>query len=155
MKTFAKTLLGAGAVLLLSSAAQAGVTLNSARVGGGDVAALGKFYESAFGLKEVNRLSFPGGQVEIFLNFGDTVDAAKANGQAQIVLMHSEASGAKDAVPHIIFNVTDVAATAAAVKAAGGTMDGEPRAFGNTGIVIGFAVDPAGNRIELIQQPKR
>jgi predicted enzyme related to lactoylglutathione lyase len=47
-----------------------------------------------------------------------------------------------------------MAATAAAVKAAGGTMDGEPRPFGNTGIVIGFAVDPAGNRIELIQ-PRR
>ena len=31
---------------------------------------------------------------------------------------------------------------------------GEPRPFGNTGIVIGFAVDPAGNRIELIQ-PRR
>jgi hypothetical protein len=33
-------------------------------------------------------------------------------------------------------------------------MDGEPRPFGNTGIVIGFAVDPAGNRIELIQPRK-
>jgi hypothetical protein len=31
-------------------------------------------------------------------------------------------------------------------------MDGEPRPFRNTGIVIGIAVDPAGNRIELIQR---
>jgi hypothetical protein len=33
-------------------------------------------------------------------------------------------------------------------------MASEPRAFGNTGIVIAIAVDPAGNRIELIQRPR-
>jgi predicted enzyme related to lactoylglutathione lyase len=149
----AKTLTFACAALLLIGAAQAGVMLNSARVGGKDAVALGKFYEAAFGLKEVNRLTFPGG-VEIFLNFGDSVDAAKANKAAQVVIMQSEPA-AKDAVAHLIFDVTDVAATAAAVKAAGGTMDREPAPFGNTGLVIGFAVDPAGNRIELIQRPPR
>jgi predicted enzyme related to lactoylglutathione lyase len=40
-----------------------------------------------------------------------------------------------------------------ALKAAGGTMTGDPRPFRNTGIVLGFAMDPAGNRIELIQRP--
>ena len=34
-------------------------------------------------------------------------------------------------------------------------MNSEPRAFGNTGIMIGIAVDPAGNQIELIQQAKK
>jgi predicted enzyme related to lactoylglutathione lyase len=43
-------------------------------------------------------------------------------------------------------------ATLAAVKAAGGTVDGEPSAFGADGMIVGFAVDPAGNRMELIQQ---
>jgi predicted enzyme related to lactoylglutathione lyase len=147
------TLAFAGAALLMLGTAQAGVMLDSARVGGKDAVALGKFYETAFGLKEVNRLTFPGG-VEIFLNFGDSVDAAKANKAAQVVIMQAEPA-AKDAVAHLIFDVTDVAATAAAVKAAGGTMDREPAPFGNTGIVIGFAVDPAGNRIELIQRPQR
>ncbi len=141
------------AALLLIGTAQAGVMLNSARVGGKDAVALGKFYETAFGLKEVNRLTFPGG-VEIFLNFGDTVDAAKANKAAQVVIMQAEPA-AKDSVAHLIFDVTDVAATAAAVKAAGGTLDREPAPFGNTGIVIGIAADPAGNRIELIQRPQR
>jgi len=60
-----------------------------------------------------------------------------------------------DVNAHLIFNVTDAAATAAAVKAAGGSMDREPMPFGNTGIVIGIAADPAGNRIELIQRPQR
>lgn len=149
------TLLAGVGAALAAGVAGAGVTLNSARLGAEDVVALGKFYESAFGLKEVNRLAFGGGQVEIFLNFGDTVDAAKANTQAQIVLMHRDSDELKDPVPHIIFNVTDMAATVAAVKAAGGSVDGEPRPFGNSGLVIGFATDPAGNRIELIQPAKR
>jgi len=55
----------------------------------------------------------------------------------------------------VIFNVTDMTATVAAIKAAGGSMDGEPRPFRNTGVVIGIAVDPAGNRIELIQRPTK
>lgn len=154
MKPMARIVTGVCALLLWSGVGQAAVTLNSARVGAEDVAALEKFYMAAFGLKEVNRLNL-GQQIEVMLNFGDTVDAAKANPAAQIVIMHRDSNALKDTVPHIIFNVTDMAATVAAVKAAGGTMDGEPRGFGNTGIVIGIAVDPAGNRIELIQQPKR
>jgi predicted enzyme related to lactoylglutathione lyase len=46
-----------------------------------------------------------------------------------------------------------MAATVAAVKTAGGSMAGDPRAFGNTGILIGIATDPVGNRIEMIQRP--
>ena len=78
--------------------------------------------------------------------------AAGAKADKAIVLFHRDSDAVKDPIPHVILTVTDMAATAAAVKAAGGTMDGEPRPFGNTGIMIGFAVDPAGNRIELIQQ---
>jgi predicted enzyme related to lactoylglutathione lyase len=139
------------AALLVSSAVRAEVTLNSVRVGAMDVVALAKFYQSAFGLQEVNRLAAGGGP-EIFLNFGASVDAAKANQGLRIVIMHRESDAIKDPVPHLILNVTDMAATEAAIKAAGGTMDGEPRPFGNTGLVIGIAVDPAGNRLELIQR---
>jgi len=137
--------------LLLTCSAQAAVTLNSARIGGEDVAGLAKFYSAAFGLQEVNRLQLPNA-IEIMMNFGATVDAAKSNKAAQIVIMHRGSNAAKDPVPHIIFNVTDMKATVAAVKAAGGSMEGEPRPFGNTGTVIGFAVDPAGNRLELLQR---
>ena len=148
-----RLLLVATIALLLITSAQAGVTLNAARVGAEDVAALAKFYESAFGLQEVNRLEFPG-MLEIMLNFGSTVEAAKANPGAQIVIMHRASNDIKDPVPHLILNVTDMNATVAAIKAAGGSMQGDPRPFGNTGMVIGFATDPAGNRMELIQQPK-
>ena len=150
----ARMLLMAGMALLLSATAQAGVTLNAARVGGKDPAALAKFYETAFGLKEVNRLEFPG-MLEIMMNFGDSTDTAKANHNAQIVVMQRKSDDIKDTVPHIILNVTDVNAIATAVKAAGGSMRGDPMPFGNSGMVIGFAIDPAGNLIEMIQPPKQ
>jgi predicted enzyme related to lactoylglutathione lyase len=53
---------------------------------------------------------------------------------------------------HLVLYVTDMKATVAAIKTAGGTVEGEPRAFGDAGMIVGFAVDPAGNRMELIQQ---
>ena len=141
------------ATLLLASAAHAQVTLNSVRVGAKDTAALAKFYQTAFGMQEVNRINSPGG-AEIFLNFGASVDAAKANKSEPIVIMHRDSDDVKDPIAHVIFNVKDMAATVAAVKAAGGTLAGDPRPFGNTGLVIGIAIDPAGNRLELIQRPQ-
>jgi predicted enzyme related to lactoylglutathione lyase len=143
--------LAACAVLALAGDARAQVTLNSVRVGAMDTGALAKFYQAAFGMQEVNRLAI-GNQPEIFLNFGASVDAAKANANLRLVIMHRDSDALKDPVPHVIFNVTDMAATVAAIRAAGGSMDGEPRPFGNTGIVIGIAVDPVGNRLELIQR---
>jgi predicted enzyme related to lactoylglutathione lyase len=154
MKSMTYVVAAACAAFWCAGAAQAGVVLNSARVAGHDPEALGKFYAAAFGLKEVNRLTI-GNNIEVFLNFGDTVDEAKANKSPRVVIMHTDAMSTDDTVPHLIFNVTDAAATAAAVKAAGGKMDREPARFGNTAIVIGIAVDPAGNRIELIQPAPR
>ena len=152
MKRILNTAITVSAVLLLASIAFAQVTLNSVRVGAKDTAALAKFYQTAFGMQETNRINAPGGP-EIFVNFGATVDAAKANKSEPIVIMHRDNDDLKDPIAHVILNVKDMKATVAAIKAAGGSMDGEPRPYGNTGIVIGIAVDPAGNRIELIQRP--
>jgi len=139
------------AVLLLASTVNGQVTLNSVRIGAKDTVALAKFYQSAFGMQEVNRIDAPGG-AEIFVNFGTTVDAAKANKSEPIVIMHRDSDDLKDPIAHVILNVKDMTATVAAIKSAGGSMAGDPRPFGNTGIVIGIAIDPAGNRIELIQR---
>jgi predicted enzyme related to lactoylglutathione lyase len=152
MKRIRTTAIAACAALLLASAAHAQVTLNSVRIAAKDTVALAKFYQSAFGMQEVNRINAAGGP-EIFVNFGATVDAAKANKSQPIVIMHRDADGLKDPIAHVIFNVKDMTATVAAIKAAGGTMDGNPSPYGTTGIVIGIAVDPAGNRLELIQRP--
>jgi predicted enzyme related to lactoylglutathione lyase len=150
-KTFSR--LGLAAALLMAMNAQAAVTLNATRVGAADVAALEKFYETAFGMQEVQRIQMPS-SLEVMLNFGDSVAAAKANPGAQIVILHRESDDQKDTMAHVIFNVTDIQATAAAITAAGGKMERAPFVFGNTGITIGLAVDPAGNHIEMLQQPK-
>jgi len=155
MRMIAKSLVGVGSALLLAGAAHAdGVSLNAGRVGATDSPALAKFYSAAFGLKEVNRLTFPN-MIEIMMNFGDTVEAAKKNPNAQIVIMQVKSVEAGDTIPHLIFNVTDMTATVAALKAAGGKMDADAKEFGKTGIIIGMATDPAGNHIEMIQQPKK
>jgi predicted enzyme related to lactoylglutathione lyase len=140
------------AALLLAAAAYGQVTLNSVRVGAKDTVALAKFYQAAFGMQETNRIA-AGAEPEIFVNFGATIDAAKANKSEPIVIMHRDSDDLKDPIPHVILNVKDMAATVAAIKAAGGSMAGDPRPFGNTGVVIGIAIDPAGNRLELIQRP--
>ena len=152
MKRNYKTGIAVSAALLLVSAAHAQVTLNSVRVGAKDTVALAKFYQDAFGMQEVNRLNGAGGP-EVFVNFGATVDAAKANKSEPIVIMHRDSDDLKDPITHVILNVKDMAATVAAIKAAGGSMAGDPRPFGNSGMVIGIAIDPAGNRLELIQRP--
>jgi predicted enzyme related to lactoylglutathione lyase len=146
----AKLGLGLCASLLVALSAQAGVTLNAVRVGAADVAALEKFYATAFGMQEVQKI----GNNEVMLNFGDSVASAKANPAAQIVIMHRDSDDAKDTIAHVIFNVTDMKATADAIVAAGGKMERAPFVFGKTGITIGLAVDPAGNHIEMLQQPK-
>src|SRR5580765_3504480 len=138
-------------VLVMPAAASAQVTMNSVRIGAADTVAIAKFYEAAFGMQEVNRIEVPGGP-EVFVNFGATAEAAKANKGLPIVIMHRESDAVKDPIAHVILNVTNMNATVTAIKAAGGSMDGEPRPFRNTGVIIGIAVDPAGNRIELIQR---
>ena len=140
------------ACLFFTNSAQAEVTLNAARVGAVDVPALAEFYKTAFGLHEVNRLEFPG-VVEIMLNSGADADAARANRNAQVVIMSRESDEVQDAVPHLIFSVTDINAAAASVKDAGGKLDGDPQQFGDSGIFLVFGADPAGNRFELLQFP--
>ena len=152
MKSIYTAAVTVSAALLLASAAHAQVTLNSVRIGAKDSVALAKFYQAAFGMQEVNRIGSPAGP-EVFVNFGATIESAKANKSEPIVIMHRDSDDIKDPIAHVILNVKDMAATVASIKAAGGSMAGDPRPFGNTGVLIGIAIDPAGNRIEMIQRP--
>jgi predicted enzyme related to lactoylglutathione lyase len=156
MKSFLKlATLAAAAALALPALAD--VSLNGVRVGAKDAAAVAKFYQSAFVMQEVQRIQTPQ-MTEIMLNFGATPKAAKANRakkEGDIVVMSRVTDDVKDELPHIVLNVTDMAATVQALKAAGGTMEREPFEFGKTGILIGMAIDPAGNHVEMIQQPKK
>ena len=152
MQRIFATAIAVSATLLLASAARAQVTLNSVRIGAKDTVSLAKFYQAAFGMQEVNRIDTPGGP-EIFVNFGATIDAAKAIKSEPIVIMHRDSDDLKDPIAHLILNVKDMTATVAAIRVAGGSMAGDARPFRNTGVVIGIAIDPAGNRLELIQRP--
>jgi len=145
------TFAAAAATLLVSFGAHAESTLLGARVGAVDVPKLAKFYETVFGLRETNRLELPN-LFEVMMNFGASVDAAKKNTSPQVILMRRESDDVKDTVPHLILTVTDIKATIAAIQAAGGKMEGEPRAFGPS--MLAFAIDPAGNHIEIIQRGK-
>ncbi len=89
----ALALVAALAIMSLSAAADAAVTLNSVRIVAKNAESLGKFYGAAFGLKETNRLQTQGGP-ELFLNFGDTVEAARANSAAAVVVMQTPAGPA-------------------------------------------------------------
>ena len=147
-----KTVIAIFGGLLLAGAAHAQVSLDSVRIEAKDTVALAKFYHDAFGMQEVNRIQNPGG-TEVFVNFGATVEAAKANKNPQMILFHRDSDDVKDPTMHVIFSVKDIASAVAALKAAGGTMASDPRPFGTSGIILGFAIDPVGNHIELIQRP--
>ncbi len=153
MKRITTNVLMFGAALLIAMQTHAEVSFNSARVTAEDVLATAEFYKAAFGLREVQRLNLPDGNVEVMLNFGATDQAALANKNAQVVIMHREPGATADPVAHLIFNVTDMDKTVADIKAAGGTMAREPFEFGNTGVWIGMVNDPAGNVVELLKQP--
>jgi predicted enzyme related to lactoylglutathione lyase len=145
-------LIGVGVLAFLAATTQAGVSLNGVRIGARDVASLAKFYESALGMKEVQRIENPQ-FLEVMLNFGATVEAAKANTAGDLVIMQRAADDGLDTMPHVVFDVTSMTDAVKAWKAAGGKMEREPFEFGKTGIWIGMAIDPAGNHVEFIQQP--
>jgi predicted enzyme related to lactoylglutathione lyase len=138
---------------VMGTAALAGTTLNGVRIGAKDVAALTKFYQSTFGMFEVQRIQTPQ-MLEVMLDFGASAEAAKANPGADLVIQQRAADDSTDTVPHVVFNVTDMDAAVKAVKAGGGKMEREPFEFGKSGIRIGMGIDPAGNHFEMIQAPK-
>jgi predicted enzyme related to lactoylglutathione lyase len=152
MKRLYTTAMVISAALLAAGAARAQASLDSVRIEAKDTVALAKFYQAAFGMQEVDRV-INSGNTEVFVNFGATVEAAKANKNPRMILFHRDSDDVKDPTFHVVFSVKDMAATVAAIKAAGGTMRGDPRPFGNTGTILGFAIDPVGNHIELIQRP--
>lgn len=156
LRQLVRVLFGLSAALLAAPAFAAapagGVTLNGVRIGAQDVAGLAQFYRAAFGMHEVQRIQTPQ-FLEIMLDFGATAEAARANPGADVVIMQRAQDDGADTMAHVVFTVTDIARTVAAVKAAGGRMDREPFVFGETGIRIAMGIDPAGNHFELIQFP--
>lgn len=153
MKSVIKNLTLLAAAWLLPATVMAAVSLNGIRVTAPDTEVLAGFYKNAFGMHEVQRIVLGAGSPEIMLDFGATEAEAKANTGGDVVLYPRGADEAADITAHLIFNVTDMAGTVAAIKASGGSMEREPFGFGDTGILIGMGIDPAGNHFELLYFP--
>jgi predicted enzyme related to lactoylglutathione lyase len=134
--------------------AQADVTVMAVRLGANDVVALAKFYETAFGLKEIDRVGEPA--TEIIMRYGATVAAAKAGSSPEFLVQKREPGAGKDTMAHAIFRVTDIAASVAAAKAAGASIDGDTVTvpIGGMPVKIAMLVDPDGNVLELMELPK-
>ena len=62
---------------------QAEVTVMAVRLGANDVVKLAKFYEKAFGLKEIDRVGNPA--TEIIMRYGATVAEAKAGASPEFL----------------------------------------------------------------------
>jgi predicted enzyme related to lactoylglutathione lyase len=134
--------------------AQADVTVLAVRLGANDVVALAKFYDAAFGLKEIDRVGEPA--TEIIMRYGATAAAAKAGASPEFLVQRREPGTGKDVMAHAIFHVSDIAATVAAAKAAGASMEGEVVSvpIGGMPVKIANLVDPDGNVLELMELPK-
>ena len=134
--------------------AQADVTVMAVRLGANDVAALAKFYETAFGLKEIDRVGDP--VTEIIMRYGATVADAKAGTSPEFLVQKRAAGEAATSMHHAIFRVSDIAASLAAAKAAGAKVEGDVVTvpIGGAPIKIAMVVDPDGNALELMELPK-
>ncbi|HEX7081572.1 MAG TPA: VOC family protein [Gammaproteobacteria bacterium] len=134
-------------------AAHADTTVLAVRLGADDVPALAKFYETAFGLKEIDHVGDP--PTEIIMRYGDTVAAAKAGSSPEFLVARREAGAKPGEIAHAIFRVSDIAAAVAAAKAAGATVNGDVVSvpIGGTPIKIATMVDPQGNVLEIMELP--
>ena len=85
------------AVAACAVPAQAEVTVMAVRLGANDVVTLAKFYEAAFGLKEIDRVGNPA--TEIIMRYGAPVAEAKASASPEFLVQKREASAVKDLGP--------------------------------------------------------
>ena len=153
MRRAITAILGLTAAMCLTQA-HADVAVLAVRLGAKDVAALAKFYEAAFGLKEIDRVGQP--PREIIMRYGATVAAAKAGATPEFLLQRREPDATSDPIPHAVFHVSDMGATVGAAKAAGATMKGDVASvsIGDTPVKVATLVDPDGNVLELMELPK-
>jgi len=153
MRRTMTAMLGITAAVWMVSA-QADVTVLAVRLGAKDVVALAKFYEAAFGLKQIDHVGEP--PTEIIMRYGATAAAAKGGSSPEFLIQNREAGAGTDAMAHAIFQVSDLAATVTAAKAAGAKLNGEIASvpIGGMPVKIATMADPDGNVLELMELPK-
>jgi predicted enzyme related to lactoylglutathione lyase len=153
MRRTMTAVLGVTAVAWFSMAQADNVVL-AVRLSANDVPALAKFYQTTFGLKEIDHVGEP--STEIIMRYGTSMDAAKAGSSPEFLVAKRDAGVNVDQMAHAIFHVSDIAATLAAARAAGATMMGDAASvpIGGAPIKIATIADPEGNVLELMELPK-
>ena len=139
------------------TAAQADVAVMAVRLGAKDAPALAKFYEATFGLKVIDQVATAGAPAtEVIMRYGATIAAAKAGNSPEFLVAKRGPGDAAGSIAHAIFQVSDIAATVKAAKAAGGTLKGDVASvpIGGTPIKIAMVTDPDGNELEIMELPK-
>ena len=117
----------------------------------GDLERSVKFYTGLLGMKELRRRDVPDGKYTLaFVGY-----AGEETGAGVIELTYNYGVANYElgnAFGHLAIGVPDVAATCAALRAAGAKITREPGPvkFGTT--IIAFVEDPDGYKIELIQR---
>jgi predicted enzyme related to lactoylglutathione lyase len=153
MRRTITTILGLASATWLTGVC-ADTSVLAVRLGAKDAPALAKFYEAAFGLKQIDKVGDP--PTEVIMRFGATVAAAKAGSSPEFLVAKREGGETAGSMAHAIFHVSDINATVAAAKAAGATMKGEVASvtIGGTPIKIATMTDPDGNVLEIMELPK-
>ena len=90
------------------------------------------------------------------MRYGATVAAAKAGNSPEFLVANRAAGDKASSLAHAIFQVSDIAATVKAAKAAGATVKGDVASvpIGGTPIKIAMMTDPDGNELEVMELPK-
>jgi lactoylglutathione lyase len=111
------------------------------------------FYTRVLGMNLIRQIDMPTQQYTVaFLGFGQ----GNQDGGAEIELTYNYGVSSYEmggAFGHIALGVPDVAATCAAIKAAGGNVVREAGPLKGGTTIIAFVQDPDGYKIELIQRP--
>ena len=147
------TILGIAAATWLTGVC-ADTSVLAVRLGAKDVVALAKFYDAAFGLKQIDQVGQP--PTEIIMRFGATVAAAKAGNSPEFLVANREGGETAGPMAHAIFHVSDINATVAAAKAAGATIKTDVASIpiGNIMVKLATMTHPDGNVLEIMELPK-
>ena len=109
-----------------------------------------RFYCDYFGMKEIRRKDYPGGEFTLaFVGYGDEKDHTVLEfthnwGQDEYEL--------GDAFGHIAIGVDDIYGTCDRLREAGVKITREPGPMKHGSTVIAFVEDPTGYKVELIQR---
>jgi predicted enzyme related to lactoylglutathione lyase len=111
-----------------------------------DLVTAQRFYESALGMKEVNRA-----RVDM-LGLDEVVLTAQGGGYV-ILMRYDDGRSHVEVGQKLVFVVADPSAVTDAAAAAGGTVLVPPTPMPEFGSTIAFVQDPDGHAIEVIDRP--